>query len=113
MQDDIKIIEVNRRPRPNELGEISEQMASELSYLAGIALKKRHAASLIVHCYNPNVIGADISGLSYYCRGESCETLKNGMYAMVQLSAYIESHELYGSDFVEGLITQWGFRDKS
>lgn len=112
MQPDLKPVTINTNPRPEEVSPISEDTALQLGYLGAVAQHKKFAASLIVNCYNTNICGANVSGLSYYCRGESSDTLQNGMFALIQLSAYIESHELYGADFVEGLIEQWDFRNK-
>ncbi|PWI34871.1 hypothetical protein DI392_00900 [Vibrio albus] len=112
MQHDLKLVKVNLDPRPAEITAISEEVGTQLGYLGAIAKEKKFAASLIVNCYNTHICGADVSNLSYYCRGETSDTLKKGMFALINLSAYIESHELYGSDFVEGLIERWDFRNK-
>ncbi|MGB7996551.1 MAG: hypothetical protein WCF45_10540 [Photobacterium halotolerans] len=110
MQDlQLSDIIINLNPRPDELAPLTKEQGTELAYLGALAKKKKHAASLIVHCYNSNVCGADVSGLSYYCRGESSDTLMNAMFLLIKLSAYLESHEIYGSDFVDSLKKQWRF----
>ncbi|WP_235225370.1 hypothetical protein [Vibrio sp. ER1A] len=48
--------------------------------------------------------------LMSYTRGESCNLLRDGVLTLIQICGAVESHEIYGSDFVEGLIEQWGFR---
>ncbi|MFH0274913.1 hypothetical protein [Vibrio jasicida] len=102
---------VNLNPRPTEYKPFPEEFKTGLAYLAAIATKKRHAASLIVNLYNSNIVGADMNGLAYYCRGENCKTLYKAMFNLITCCAYVESHEIYGKDFVEGLINQWGFRE--
>lgn len=112
MQRDLKLVKVNSNPRPGEISPISEAGVQQLGYLGALAQQKKFAASLIVHCYNSHICGANVSELSYYCRGETSDVLVKGMLLLIKLSAYIESHEIYGSDFVEGLIEQWDFRNK-
>ncbi|AZS59319.1 MULTISPECIES: hypothetical protein [Pectobacterium] len=103
-------IPIDPNPRPNEIAPLSEKHQKELAYLGRIAQEKKFAASLIVNLYNSDICGADMYHLSAYCRGESSDTLKNGMMFLIQLCGHIESHEIYGSAFVESLIEQWEFR---
>lgn len=105
-------ISVNLNPHPNEVAPIEDSLKMDLAYLGAIAQKKRHVASLIVNLYNPNICGADMNGIMYYCRGESSMVLLSAVRALLDACSYVESHEIYGSDFVEALIEQWGFRDK-
>lgn len=105
-------ININLDPRPSEYQSLDEKYRKPLAYFARIAQEKKFAASLIVNLYNSNIVGADMNGLSSYLLGESCGTLREGMNSLISICARIESHEIYGSDFVEGLIEQWDFRNK-
>lgn len=105
-------IQVNLNPRPNEIHPLDEKFRKPLAYFGRIAQEKKFAASLIVNLYNNNIVGADMNKLSAYLRGETCNTLRDGMYALIEICGLIESHEIYGSEFVEGLIEEWGFRNK-
>lgn len=82
----------------------------ELAYLGAIAERMKCAASLIVNLYNPDICGADMYSLTSYCRKESCNTLRQGISTLLHVCAYMESHEIYGEEFVKKLIKQWGFR---
>lgn len=105
-------VKVNLNPRPNEFKAIDTRHRQALAYFGAIAERKKFAASLIVNLYNPNICGADMNRLSAYCRGETCPTFRNGMNILIQICAYIESHEIYGDAFIERLIKRWNFRNK-
>lgn len=107
---DFDHIQINLNPRACDVTPIPEDLKRELAYLGAIAERKKFAASLIVNLYNPDVCGADMYKLTAYCRNESCDTLRDGMMTLIQLCAYMESHEIYGEAFVKKLIKQWEFR---
>ncbi|CAM2804334.1 hypothetical protein [Vibrio diazotrophicus] len=107
----IKHIPVNLDPRPGEYSPIPESREKELAYVGRLAQEKRHIASLIVNLYNSNICGADMYHLMSYTRGESCNLLRDGVITLIQCCGAVESHEIYGSEFVEDLIERWGFRE--
>lgn len=107
----IEHIHVNLNPRPGEYKPIPSEREKELAYVGRLAQNKRHIASLIVNLYNSNICGADMYNLMSYTRGESCNLLRDGVLTLIQCCGAVESHEIYGSDFVESLIEQWGFRN--
>ena len=98
-------VTVNQQPRP-EL-ELEPQQVMLLELVGRKALQKRHIASLIVNLYNSNRVGADMYNLMPYLRGEPNDDLRNGIFALLEISAYCESHEIYGVDFVRHLIDNW------
>lgn len=112
MQRDLTLVEINPTPRPESLRPLDDVQIKQLGYLGALAQRKKFAASLIVNLYNSNVVGADMYNLMGYCKGESSNTLLQSVFLIIQLCMYCESHEIYGSDFVEELIEQWGFRNK-
>lgn len=109
---DLKLVEVNPTPRPESLKPLTDEQIIQLGYLGAMAQRKRFAASLIVNLYNPNIVGADMYNLMTYAKGESSSTLLQGVMLINQACMYCESHEIYGTDFVESLIKQWDFRNK-
>ncbi|MBN3048079.1 hypothetical protein H5A27_18675 [Pectobacterium brasiliense] len=114
MQDfNLDAVKINQNPRPTEIVPISEKHQKELAYLGCLAQEKKFVASLIVNLYNSDICGADMYHLAGYCRGESSDTLKNGMMFLVFICGYIESYEIYGSEFVENLIEKWDFKNTS
>lgn len=112
MQKDLVLVEVNRRPRPESLKPLTDQQVEQLGYLGAVAQRKKFAASLIVNLYNSHIVGADMYKIMGYCPGESSSTLLKSVVLIIQLCMHCESHEIYGADFVEGLIEQWDFRNK-
>ncbi|MDN2483987.1 hypothetical protein [Vibrio agarivorans] len=112
MQRDLTLVEVNPTPRPETLKPLTDEQMEQLGYLGALAQRKKFAASLIVNLYNSNVVGADMYGLMGYVPGETSDTLLQSIMLLLQLSSHCESHEIYGVEFVEGLIEQWDFRNK-
>ncbi|EGR1056756.1 TPA: hypothetical protein ACGF9M_003311 [Vibrio cholerae] len=112
MQQDLTLVQVNPTPRPESLKPLTDEQIKQLGYLGALAQRKKFAASLIVNLYNSNVVGADMYNLMGYVKGESSDTLLHSVMLISQLCMHCESNEIYGSDFVEGLIKQWGFRNK-
>lgn len=112
MQKDLTLVEVNPTPRPESLKPLDDSQIEILGYLGSVAQRKKFAASLIVNLYNSHVVGADMYNLMGYCKGESSNTLLESVMLINQVCMYCESHEIYGVDFVEGLIEQWDFRNK-
>lgn len=111
MQPDLKLVEVNPTPRPERLSPLTDDQIKQLGYLGALAQRKRFAASLIVNLYNSHVVGADMYNLMGYASSESSDTLLESVMLISQLCMYCESHEIYGADFVEGLIELWDFRN--
>lgn len=112
MQTDLVLVDVNPNPRPESLKPLTDEQIKQLGYLGALAERKKFAASLIVNLYNDQIVGADMYNLIGYCKGESSTTLLHSIMLITQLCMYCESHEIYGSNFVEGLIKQYGFRNK-
>lgn len=112
MQRDLTLVEVNPTPRPESLQPLTDDQIKQLGYLAAIAQRKKFAASLIVNLYNSRIVGADMYNLMGYVKGENCDTLLHSVMLIIQICMHCESHEIYGSDFVEGLIELWDFRNK-
>jgi hypothetical protein len=112
MQPDIQLVEINPTPRPESLHPLTDMQIEQLAYLGGIALQKKFAASLIVNLYNSNIVSADMYTLMGYVKGESSDTLLQGVMLINQLCMYCESNEVYGVEFLEKLIEQWDFRNK-
>jgi hypothetical protein len=112
MQYDLGLVEVNPTPRPESLKPLSDEQIKQLGYLGAVAQRKKFVASLIVNLYNSNITKADMYQIMGYCPGESCNTLLESVLLILKLCMRCESHEIYGSNFVEGLITQWDFRNQ-
>ncbi len=97
---DFDHIQINLNPRACAVTPIPEDLKRSWLIWA-LSQRKKFAASLIVNLYNPDVCGANMYKLTAYCRNESCDTLRDGMMTLIQLCAYMESHEIYGETFVK------------
>lgn len=99
--------EVNRQPASTV--KLTEEQAKKIEYLGKMAWEKKHAASLIVNLYNRNIVGANMYDLVSYTQGEPDNDLMSAILLLIQICARCEAHEIYGNDYVRGLIDLWKF----